>query len=305
MLKTQKSAILVKVATASALLLSAVGAVLYGIAYVNSYDPALRHFGADCAAVKVAFALFALAAALSAVCALALRGGLTLRPEDKSSSGSFVLWLTAFMFIGFTVASLLSGENVMSVSPFGSYCIKAIPVLSVLSALPFFCAAARRLSGSVLHSITAIAPVLWAAAVMFKYYFDLHEVPLNDPELTLTIVSLSAAILFFLTEWREALSIARPASSALSQLLCVCLAGPVSAARIVLYFILENGILIPTLMECIMLFTVAALALYRLLSVPSRLAPEPESAVEGEAEAEAEAEPEVSENTADAANEDL
>ncbi len=275
MIKNENAPIALKICACAAMLFSAVAAILYGIAYQSSYDTVYRHYAADCMTIKVSFALFAVSALTSAICGIMLRKKFSQRETAPTQLEAFMQWLTAFMFLGFVAVYALNGDNIVSISRFGEFCVKAIPVVSVLSAVPYVLASSRRLSGGILHGITSMIPILWAAAVMFKYYFDLKEVPLNDPELSITIASLSAIILFFLSESRLALGIPFPGGSVFTSLICVCISGCVSAARIILSFTVEEGLLIPTLMECIMMCTIAALAFARFVSTVDKIALKP------------------------------
>lgn len=106
---------------------------------------------------------------------------------------------------------------------------------------------------------------------MFKYYFDLKEMPLNDPELTLTMVSISSAVIFFLCECRLAIGIASSAVAAFSASAAACLTGSISVARVILWRM--DGHIIPAPMETLLLLSVAILAGCRLFELSGAFVP--------------------------------
>ena len=97
---------------------------------------------------------------------------------------------------------------------------------------------------------------------MFKYYFDLGEIPLNDPELAVTNVSIAAVILFFLAESRRALVISSSFKCAVSSFLVAFITLPIAAARIALCR--TDGFTTPTIMENILLAVIGIFAVIRI-----------------------------------------
>ena len=249
---------------------SVIAGVLYGIAYHTSYDTVIRHFDADAVLPVIFGVLMFLVAVTFSVTSLLFRKKYTLEDCAPRSAETFALWLCGLMFLIFGFMSVSSGSSSAS-SAIGSVCAKAIAPLAILSSVPFFMRTSGRLRNTAVHSALTLAPVLWGICLLFKYYFDLKEMPLNDPELTLTMVSVSCAVIFFLGECRKALGICSAALSVFCPAAALCLTGSISAARTVLWRV--DGHSIPEPAETMLLFAVAILAGCRLYEMAHSFAP--------------------------------
>ena len=97
--------------------------------------------------------------------------------------------------------------------------------------------------------------------------------PLNDPELSLTMVSISAALVFSLSECRSALGVNTVSGAVFSASAGLCMTGAASAARLVLWKI--DGLITPSPTESVMLFAVAVMAGARLYSMRHSIVPAP------------------------------
>ncbi len=248
--------------------IAAVAAVLYATAYHTSYDTVYRHFERSSHLIYVSGALFALSVALCAAISLSLRRRATLERRLPSPAETFSLWFSAFMFIGFGVVSAIEW-SAPSGSGIGAICQTALIPLAFLSAVPFALSASDKLRGGTAHRLTSVFPVLWCCALMFSYYFDLSEMPLNDPELILTICSLSSLIIFLLSECRRALGIITPPIALFSSAVAVSIAGTTSLARVVLFC--TDNLAYPGVMELVMFFVLSLTALARALALPESL----------------------------------
>lgn len=249
---------------------SVIAGVLYGIAYHTSYDTLIRHFDADAVLPVIFGVLMLLVSVTFSVTSLLFRKKYSLEDCAPGSAEIFALWLCGLMFLIFGFMSVSSGSSSES-SAIGSVCAKAIAPLAILSAVPFFMRTSGRMRNTAVHSALTLAPVLWGICLLFKYYFDLKEMPLNDPELTLTMVSVSCAVIFFLGECRKALGICSAALSVFCPAAALCLTGSISAARTVLWRV--DGHSIPEPAETILLFAVAILAGCRLYGMAHSFAP--------------------------------
>lgn len=248
----------------SAAALAVIASVFYVIAYLRDYDLALRHFSVE-SVTSVLFTVFFFAAtAAVTVSAVLIRRGGTLSDTDPSQIETFALWLSAFVFFAFGAISVLFSQTATpSASFIGTLASKLITPLALLSAIPFALATSTRLRKTAIHGFTTFFPILWGVCLLFKYYFDLTDMPLNDPELVLTIVCISSLVLFFVSESRSALGISSPAISFFCSTIAFCLGGCISTSRIILSLITEHNI--PSLMENVIFFVIAVLALIRLL----------------------------------------
>lgn len=273
--QTKKSVLLL--GGGASMLCSAVGAVLYSTAYSAFYDKAIHHY--DPSPTVTAFAvLFALSVLISIVTAVFFRKLPPIQNTAPNQIESFILWFAAFMFFFFGVLSLTSQssvptdtvvESAAAFSLLGKYCSTAAAPLAILSALSLAFSVSGRLHGTAVHRAASLIPILWGSCMLLKYYFDLRHAPLNDPEVILTSVCTAAMTLLFISEARLALGIGTPAISLFCNLTCLCLTGFVSAARIFLG--ITAGLTTPPLMENIIFFSTAAIALVRLVSFPEKL----------------------------------
>ncbi len=277
MTKTKKSAL--ALGGAAAAVAGAVAAVLYSTAYSSFYDKAIHHYNAT-PLVTAFVVMFALAVAIALVTAACFRKAPPLAESAPNQIESFILWFAAFMFFFFGVLSfsstagagsdmLLQGDAAFGV--LGKFCNSASAPLAILTAIALVCSVASPLRGTVVHRVSSIIPVLLGSCMLLKYYFDLQHAPLNDPEVVLTSVCTAAMTLLFIFEARYTLGIATPALSVFCILTCLSLTGFISAARI--YLSITAGHTTPPLMENIIFFSVASLALVRLISLPEKLAP--------------------------------
>lgn len=248
----------------SAAFLSVFASVFYVIAYMNDYDITIRHFETGSVTATIFTVLFFIVAAVVTVCAILIRRGGKLSETDPSQIETFALWLTAFMFFAFGAISVAFAEPTLtSNSLIGTLASKLITPLALLSALPFVFAVSSRLRGSALHGFTSFFPIMWGVCLLFKYYFDIVDMPLNDPELALTTVCISALVIFFISEARSALGINSPAIAFFCNSIAVCVGGCVSTSRIILSLITTHTF--PSLMENVIFFVISVLALVRLL----------------------------------------
>ncbi len=253
-------------------------AILYVIAYRSSYNLSIRHFDPS-AAVTAFCILLGISLAVTFVTSILMRKSGKLSEHAPNYIESFILWMTAFMFIGFGIISVStpaaepSTDYASQFSALSSVCASAIIPLTFISAIPFICAASDRLRGCIVHSITSLAPILWGVCLILKYYFDLTYMPLNDPELSVTSIILSAIIIFLISESRSTLNINSPAIYFCGNNLAVTVTGCLTTSRIILS--LTSGHSIPSLMENIIFFMIAVLALTRLISFESKVTPIP------------------------------
>lgn len=286
---------IIKLGGGVSLILAAAAALAYIFAYKNSYDPAIRHFAAGEPLATVFAVLFAISAVAATVTAFMLRKRGNLRDTAPNQIETFVLWFVSFLFLAIAFLYVTSAqpgtlENETSTAGFlagfktsvkeafspangspmnlGAVAGVLVVPFAFLSAIAF-AMSATSLRSSTVHCIFTFAPVLWGALLLFKFYFDLTEMPLNDPELTLTLVSISAMITLFISESRTSLGINTPAISAFGCILGAGLGGCVALARIILN--LTAGHYVPSLMENIIFFSVGVLALVRFLSIGEKL----------------------------------
>lgn len=268
----ERNILLFRIGTLVSVFLAIAASVLYAVSYKSFYDVSIRHFSSS-----VIVSAFVVCAVLTVL--LNLVFSIFFRRQNMVDKGanqieSFVLWLCAFMFICYGVLTITSpGAPVSSadpVSPLAVFSSTAIGPLALLSAVPFVCAVSDRLRGRALHGATSFIPVIWGVFLLFKYYFDLEEMPLNDPELTVTTLCVSSLVIFFLSESRSALGIGNAPIYWFGSISAFGIAGGISTARIVLGIIADHSI--PSLMENIIFFSVSALALTRIISFESRLA---------------------------------
>ena len=246
--------------------LSAAASTLYFIAYHSGvYEKDLHHYQSG-SALPIAFSLlFLLSAVVSFATALWVKGAAREdEPVLPDPSVSFGIFLVAFMFIGYFIASFYSLTPLPEEVGFGDVCTRLCPFIGLLSAVPFICDGSGRMRRTTLHRAATVLPVIWGSLLMFKYYFDLKEMPLNDPELILTDVSIAAVILFFLTESRRALVISSPFKNTAASFLTVFLTLPVAVARVILFK--TDSFDIPLLMENILLASIGIFALIRIVN---------------------------------------
>ncbi len=244
--------------------LSAGAAALYYSAYHGGlYDKDIRHYASGNVTPAIAFSLFAVSAVISIITALSVKGAVR-EDEDvvPTASVTFGSFLTAFFFIGYFIMSAYSYEPLPTSPTFGEICSYVCPFLGLLSSVPFICDASGKIRRASLHRITTFIPIVWGAFLMFKYYFDLGEIPLNDPELAVTNVSIAAVILFFLAESRRALVISSSFKCAVSSFLVAFITLPIAAARIALCR--TDGFTTPTIMENILLAVIGIFAVIRI-----------------------------------------
>lgn len=257
-----------------------IASVLYGIAYHTSYDTVMRHFNTGAVLPTVFGVLMLLSAVTFTVASIIMRKKYTVSDRAPGSVETFALWLCGLMFLIFGFISLASGTKGTG-GGIGVFCTNALTPLAILSALPLFLRTSNRLRNSTVHGAVSFVPVLWGICLLFKYYFDLKEMPLNDPELTLTMVSISCAVLFFLCECKTTLGMCSPALSVFTSSAAMCLTGSISAARLVLWRI--DGHVIPAPTETLLLFAVAILAGSRLYELATSFVPAPPVAESDEA----------------------
>jgi len=248
----------------SAAVLSVIASVFYVIAYTNDYDTSIRHFEAGSVAAIVFTVLFFTAVTVLTVCAILIRRGGSLNDAEPCQIETFALWLNAFMFLAFGAISVaFTTPSAESTSLIGNLASKLIDPLALLSALSFIFAVSSRLRNSALHGFTTFFPIVWGVCLLFKYYFDITDMPLNDPELALTTVCISSLVIFFISEARSALGMNSPAISFFCSGVAVFLGGCISTSRIILSLI--TSYTLPSLMENVLFFVISVLALVRLL----------------------------------------
>lgn len=268
--------------------------ILYIIAYHFSYDKVVRHFDAASVLPYVFGILMAVSTAIFTVGSILLSKKYIISNSNVGSAETFGLWLCGLMFLVFGILSVDAGET-QAASKIGAFCTSAMAPLSIFSLIPFALRTSRRLRNSTLHALSTFAPVLWGICILFKYYFDLKEMPINDPELTLTMVSISCAVIFFLCECRFALGIATPALAVFSASAVTFLTGAVSIARVVLWK--TDGHMIPAPGETTLLLAVAVLGACRLWELSSTIVPVSVETAEETVEAEVNEETEETEET--------
>ncbi|MBR6807957.1 MAG: hypothetical protein IKM46_06220 [Clostridia bacterium] len=282
-----------RIGSISALALSVIASVFYAVAYSSDYDLNLRHFTPGSVTAVIFGVLFAVAIAIVSTGAILIRKSGKTADREPNQIETFGLWLTTFMFIAFGILSFISPANTSSDQMnIGVLASKVIAPLALLSAAPFALASSSRLRGSSWHSITSCCPILWGSCLLFKYYFDLTDMPLNDPELALTIVSIASLIIFFISESRSALGINTPSIAFFANCLAVCLGGCVSTVRIILSLVTTHTL--PSLMENIIFFSVSALAFVRLIVLEFKFPKaEDEFVLYSESAADGESDPEL------------
>lgn len=302
-MKNNKS-IAVAVAAVASVALAIAAAVVYVIAFSKYYDMEIHHFASNCALASVFPVLFALSAAAAVTIPVFLYRRGTLKDSAPNQAEAFILWFISFLFIALALLSMtsaqpgtveneasstgfLSGLKTMYKTAFtrapgvpmnfGAICTFLTLPLALLSAVPFIFSVSEKFRGSALHGAFTFAPILWGAGLLFKYYFDLTEMPLNDPELALTLVCISSVMIFFISESRNALGINSPAISAFASVITISLGGCTAVARIVLN--LTKGTAIPPVMENIIFLSVSVLAILRLFTLRDRITATNEPAV--------------------------
>lgn len=258
-----------RIGSISSIVLSVIAAIIYAIAYSSDYDTVLRHYKTGSVTAVVFAVFYAICIAVVSVSAILIRKRGTLEEGDPSQIEVFMLWLTAFMFFSFGVISFAFPTTTPTAITIGTLSAKLIAPLAVLSAVSFVLSISSKFRRSTIHAVTTFFPILWGVCLLFKYYFDLEDMPLNDPDLALTIVSVAALIVFFLSESRSALGINSPAISYFANCIAVCLGGTVSTVRIILSLV--SSFTIPSLMENIIFFSVSVLAFIRLLVLDFKL----------------------------------
>lgn len=255
--------------TAGALIcsaLSAAAAALYFIAYhTGIYERDIHHYAKSSPIPAAVAILLFLSFAVSIITALSVKKSDWNNSADlPSPSVSFGAYLTAFMFIGYFIASLYSWAPLPEDVGFGDICSRVCIFLGLLSAVPFICDGSGRVRRGSFHRAMSFFPVIWGAFLMFKYYFDLKEIPLNDPELILTDISIAAVVLFFLTESRRALDITSPFKNTAASFLASFIALPISAVRILLCK--TDSLSLPDMMENILLASIGIFAVLRIIN---------------------------------------
>ena len=253
-----------RIGSLSAIALSVLAAVFYAVAYSSDYDIELRHFSRGSVPAVIVAVLFGIVIAVVSASAILLRKSGTLKENEPNQIESYGLWLTSFIFIAFGMISIYYNTNTMTQGAVGIGVLasKVIAPLAILSCIPFILASTN-LRGSNWHQLSTCFPILWGVALLFKYYFDLEDMPLNDPELALTILAISSLVVFFISESRSTFGINSPSVSFFGNCIAVCLGGSISTIRIILSLVTTHTI--PSLMENIIFFIISALALIRLL----------------------------------------
>lgn len=261
----------VLIGTICAALLAVAAAALYGFAYHTAYDTVIRHYEIGSPLPYIyGFMMLAVALIFGATALYSRRLSFSFSPE-VTSRDMFALWLCAFMFIVFALYSLFGGSaDATSVSAreltvVGRICDTLLAPLALLSALSLFLAVSDRTRGTTAHAVLAFAPVLWSIALVLKYYFDLDEMTLNDPELNLTMVALAGLVVLYLNECRLALGTSSAATTVFSTSAALLLTGSITCARIVLFR--TDALTLPTPMESAVLLSSAVLAVCRLISL--------------------------------------
>ncbi len=247
---------------------AAVSAVLYFFAYHTSYDTVIRHYETGAVLPTVFGLLMLLSAVIFSAMSLSMRRlKLRVTPTGHTAE-SFGLWLCAFMFLLLAFFTFMQPgtADVTGRLSFGKLCSSLIAPLSLLSSASFFLALSR-LRSTTLHAIFSLAPVLWSIDIVLKYYFDLTDMTLNDPELSLTMVSLAGIMLLLLGECRLALGIASAATEAFSASAALFLTGGISLARTVLFR--TDALMLPTPAENAFFISAAILGACRLISLYS------------------------------------
>lgn len=260
---------------------AAVGAVLYFFAYHSSYDTVIRHYETGAVLPTVFGLLMLLSAVIFSATAISMRRlKLRVTPTGHTAE-SFGLWLCAFMFLLLALFTAMQPgtDSVADSFSFGKLCSSLITPLALLSSASFFLALSR-LRGTTLHAIFSLAPVLWSIDIVLKYYFDLTDMTLNDPELSLTMVSLAGIMLLFLGECRLTLGIASAATVAFSASAALFLTGGISLARAVLFR--TDALMLPTPAETAFFISAAILGACRLISLYSFIGKSGEQCCEAE-----------------------
>lgn len=258
-----------------AAVLAVAASVLYFFAYRNCYDVTFRHYETGCAFPYIyGFMMLGVAVIFGVVALYLNRPSVEFSPEVKNRD-MFGLWLCAFMFIVFALYSLFGSTadatavSFKEVTAVGRICDTLLPPLALLSALSLFLAVSDRTRCTTLHAVAAFSPVLWSIGLVLKYYFDLDEMTLNDPELNLTMVALAGLVVFFLNECRFALGIATAATTVFAASVAIFLTGGITVARCVLFR--TDALVIPTPIESAVFLASVVLAVCRLISLYSHL----------------------------------
>ena len=263
-----------RAACALSLTAGAAGSALYVSAFTSYYDTAIRHY--DAVPVLYAFAaLFILSVLLCAAASLSLRGRLCITNDVPCTFETFILWLTAFLFISFGAATMMSPSDASTLPAVPAICARLLPILSVLSAFSFVFSISSRLRGTAWHAASSLVPLFWTAALLFRYYYDLSEMVLNDPETSMTSLCIACAMLFFLAEARRAFAFLTPAFASFCYTAAASMTGFISISRIVLRIISDHST--PSLNENIAFAAIGLVSLARLYSL-NRNMPSPASA---------------------------
>ncbi len=265
---------------ASATVLGILGGVMYYFAYTRSYDNDIHHFDFASAYPTLMTVFFALAVAISIATAFLMPKKYKVVNKAPDTATAFTLWFCAFVLLSFGLLSYSYNTAPHSDTAFGILCSNAAPILSALCCIPLVLSLSSRLRGTNVHAVGTFIPLFWCAAILFKYYFDISEMPLNDPELTLTVLSLSALGMFWLSECRLALGILSPAFAVISTLPAAAVTSAIAVARIIFYA--KGGYVTPSIYENIPFLAIALLAAVRYMGIYASLGPKPETAEESD-----------------------
>ncbi len=270
----------IAVGSVSAIITALIAAALYIFSYITYYESDIHHYKAG-EITTVAFGvLFAISFVINAVSSVVLRKNTTLRESENTGFDTFAFSFAALMFVLDGIMAISSVSSVQFATKLGEISTKLTIPLAFLAAVPFVMAISSK-RNSTLHRIFSLFPVLWGVFEIFKYYFDISDLPLNSPELTLTIVSLCAAVLFFLAYARETLGIGSAAISLFGSVAAISLSGFIALSRTVLFF--TNNVEIVSLSENLALVSIAIMAAARLVSLSTDVSVEKSRGIEMEA----------------------
>ncbi len=248
-------------------ILGGAAAVVYFFAFRKYYDPELHHFDPTIL-VTVGLILF-ICTLIAAVITLAWAPRKEYLDYDNSTSAeSFGTAFLAFIFLGSGIVTYISGMKYTG-TMIGSVCSKLIIIFSVIAAVFFLLRSIPRFQRSVPAQILSVFPVLWGVAAIFKYYFNISDYPLNDPETILNMIMFSAAVLFFLSEARASMGYAKASYVLASSGLVFGLGAVCAAVKLILQTL--RAATMPAPGELLILLACGVLSMARIVSVRSHI----------------------------------
>lgn len=270
------------IGSAIAAVLGTVGAVIYYIAYITSYEADIMHYRAGSREIIAAGCL--ICGAVVAALAAAIASRKTAAREQlpvKGDGGLFFSLFTALMFAAYVVSTIVSNKGL----PTGALEIATLAAAVVAAAAMIL--RTSRVGTGASGVILSLFPMAHSALLIFVYYFDLSSAPINSPEKGLTNVLLSISLLLFMSDSRDRLGRISPVLAVFTRITAAFVLGPAAAARIALRF--TAGLSHPPFIVNVLLFSVALYGAYLLALTVKKmrepLPPEPAGTEEEDKEA--------------------